>query len=73
MTMTALLTEPESSTEDDEGGGVCHIYCNVCYPNGEIAFCGADLTGYFEGDSLTDYDEDDCVVCIDMGWQHVCE
>ena len=68
MTMTALLTEPESSTEEEPG--ISHIYCMVCYPDGEKSFCGEDITDCYED---VDYEDDDCVVCLDIAESHVCE
>jgi hypothetical protein len=55
--VTALATAP-APTRAGGPTSLNHIFC--CEP--DIALCGADISG----DEIVDYDDADCVVCLDL-------
>lgn len=71
--MTDTITEVEVELSTDEGDDdLAHVYCPGCDPKGNVAFCGADLTGAQEvGWSDVVDDADLCIVCDELS-DHPC-
>lgn len=57
-TLELLPLVEETSTDDDDLG---HWYCGECYPEGDVAFCGTDISG--DGDLESD-EQVDCPMCL---------
>lgn len=60
--MTTLELVPlveETSTDDDDFD---HWYCPECYPDGDVSFCGKDISG--DEDLGLEEFEVDCPLCL---------
>lgn len=63
------LTDPKI-IDTDAGDDLDHIYCKLCYPNGELALCGVDVSDANEYDGGWLPDDNLCVVCDDLDGTH---
>ncbi len=69
--MTLLNTEPVTNSTDDDN--IIHLYCPICEPDGNISYCGKDISNDVEippeeGDGTPD----DCALCWVSSGGHFC-
>lgn len=64
-----LLEELVKPVHTDMEDSLDHLYCDICDPDGLVAFCGLDVSG-MDFKEFDIEDEGVCVVCIDIDASH---